>query len=217
MKSFCEISAGLVVFFLSGFHCIYGFAHLSDPGISCSAIRNSPYSRFLGVPLAAFGVIWFFLMSLVSARQCRPIASGASKGQFTYIADDALFTAQIVWLGIGLVSVFYFVYAEFRVGAMCPLCTLVHIDIIAQVFLLRSCNTYRSRMNPRALLVTDLAKLLRATYVWIAAAAILSLLSLVVFNWYIDLTPSVWSLGSASGASQPADAAKRVLGTSSPI
>ena len=92
--------------------------------ISCSAVRNSPYAKFLNVPLAAFGVIWFALMLAVSLKLCG--RHGHSRAAHErYVADDMLFTAQIVWLAAGLASVFYFLYAEFVIGADPPLCTVV--------------------------------------------------------------------------------------------
>ena len=92
-----------------------GACTLSDY-FSCSAVLSSPYSKFGGIPTASFGIVWF----IVAAAMCVL----ASK-------NETLLKYALGWSLVGLLSVFILVYTEiFLVGAICPLCTVVHILVI---------------------------------------------------------------------------------------
>ncbi len=79
---------------------------------SCSSILSSIYSQFMGIPVAAYGLIWF------------TIASGLSAASFMISIKRRMFQS---WAIIGTLSIPFFVYAEFQIGAICLLCTLTHI------------------------------------------------------------------------------------------
>jgi len=87
--------------------------------ISCSSVLKSEYASMFGVPLALFGVIYFLLTLSFSIF----LAGGRE--------DDKEVSVGF-WLlcFIGLGSVFYFLYAEYMVGAICSLCTVVHILVV---------------------------------------------------------------------------------------
>lgn len=165
--------------------------------MSCSAVRNSPYSRVLNTPLSAYGCVWFTIMLLVTMRLSRTAhCRGFGDGLPSYLSEDALFTALLLWILVGLVSVVYFVYAEWRIGAICPLCTVVHIIIIAQALLLRRSYAERLRRNPKAHIVLEVSQLFRAAAQWILGSAALTALALLVFNVFIDLNSKGWSLAA---------------------
>ncbi len=109
-----------------------GACTLSDY-FSCSAVLSSSYSKFGGIPTASFGIIWF----VTTAVMC----VWASK-------NEALQKYLLGWSLVGLLSVFILVYTEiFLVGAICPLCTAVHILVIT-ILVLTICLR-RSRPRDR--------------------------------------------------------------------
>jgi len=148
------------------------------------------------VPVAAFGVLWFALNLAVSVVQIRDVPFSGKTLQ-RYVVDDALFMAQIVWLVLGLLSVVYFVYAEIVIGAICPFCTVVHVDIILQIFVLRSCASFRRKQNPGARWELSPIRLCQGAWRWIVSAVGLSLLLLVLFNSVMSLDVTPWELGPA--------------------
>ncbi len=81
--------------------------------LSCGPVIAGEYSRFLGVPVAAYGALWFAVsstLSLISLR--RP-------GLLRYLA---------LWGLVGMAGVAYLVYLElFEIGSVCVFCTLAHL------------------------------------------------------------------------------------------
>ncbi len=79
---------------------------------SCSSVLSSTYSQILGIPIAALGLTWFTIATILSVTSFkRPI-------------KRIIF---LIWAIIGVLSIPFLVYAEFQVGAICLLCTLAHI------------------------------------------------------------------------------------------
>jgi len=79
---------------------------------SCSSVLSSSYSQFLDIPVAALGLTWFAIATILSATSFkRPI-------------KRIIF---LIWSIIGVSSIPFLVYAEFQIGAICILCTLAHI------------------------------------------------------------------------------------------
>ncbi len=79
---------------------------------SCSEVLCSSYSQFMGIPVAALGLIWF------------TIATGLSAASFKMSIKRIIFLS---WATIGVLTIPLFVYAEFQIGAICLLCTSAHI------------------------------------------------------------------------------------------
>lgn len=84
--------------------------------VDCEQVTTSAESMVGPVPVAVLGVVWFGLaIALVLSRARR---------------------LQMVWAVLGLLAVFYLVYAElFLIGALCSWCTAVHF-IVVVLFLL---------------------------------------------------------------------------------
>ncbi len=83
--------------------------------INCANVLHSKYAMLMGLPVAAFGVIFFVIeLSLLYINR-----------------DEPLFIFNA--LGIGFVI--YLLYAELMVGNICEYCTSVHI-IVAILFIL---------------------------------------------------------------------------------
>ena len=93
--------------------------------VSCSAVNSSPYSEVMGIPTAFMGLIWFIVLVIL----CYAVES---KHKFCKPAPFYLFA----WSIIGLLTIIWLVYAElFLIGAICLVCTVVHILLIIILFL----------------------------------------------------------------------------------
>ena len=79
--------------------------------VDCEQVTMSAESMVGPVPVAVLGLVWFGVMlSLVLGRATRP---------------------QMVWAALGLLAVFYLVYAElFLIGALCLWCTAIHLIVV---------------------------------------------------------------------------------------
>jgi uncharacterized membrane protein len=123
-------SLGLVLAGL-GVSLYLSFAHITKEPmsfcemgehVSCDRVLHSEYAILFQTPLAFFGVFFFmiaiaFTLFLAGARlDDREVAAG-------------FFVLSLV----GVASVIYFVYAELMVGAVCLLCTVVHLICLALV------------------------------------------------------------------------------------
>jgi uncharacterized membrane protein len=90
--------------------------------VDCESVTSSAESMVGPFPVALLGVLWFagfLLLVLVRAA----------------VSDYRLLLLQVAWSVVGLVVVFYLVYAElFLIGAICLWCTAVHA-IVVGVFL----------------------------------------------------------------------------------
>lgn len=84
--------------------------------VSCSLVNASVFSEIFHTPVALFGVLWF----LVALYLC-----------FTLPKKEELLRFFLLWNILGILSVVYFVVAEFILRTICPLCTLIHLLIIA--------------------------------------------------------------------------------------
>ena len=84
--------------------------------INCQKVTTSQYSRVAGIPVAVLGVVYFVVaLALFLPRAWRS-------------PSPTLRLARLGWLGIGLVTVLYLVWAEFfGVSAICLWCTSVHV------------------------------------------------------------------------------------------
>jgi len=103
--------------------------------LNCDAVLGSVYSKVYGVPVSAFGLIWFSLAATLSFTS------------FFKTIPSKLFLS---WSIVGVLSVTALVYTEvFLIGAICLLCTATHILVI--VFLALSL-VYWIRKKSRGLL-----------------------------------------------------------------
>jgi uncharacterized membrane protein len=86
----------------------------SDSGaVNCLKVTTSSFSVFLGVPVAAAGLAYFVVMTLL----CLPLRFNEQTG-----------TLRLIGAVVGIVSVLYLVYVEFfEVDAICLWCTGVHV------------------------------------------------------------------------------------------
>ncbi|MBI2572235.1 vitamin K epoxide reductase family protein [Candidatus Woesearchaeota archaeon] len=84
--------------------------------ISCSLANGSIYSKFAGIPVSILGLAWFAVVAYL-AMQLR------GKTQTTI-------PLLMAWSFMGLGAIFYFIYAEISVRALCLACTAAHLLIL---------------------------------------------------------------------------------------
>ena len=83
------------------------------PAPGCDQVITSPYSRILGVPVAALGATWFALAAALSLM----VALGGRGGR-----------ALLSWCVAGMLGVAYLVYVEIAlIGVVCLYCTIAHL------------------------------------------------------------------------------------------
>jgi uncharacterized membrane protein len=84
--------------------------------VDCAKVTSSPWSTFMGVPVALLGLVFF----AVTLWLCLPATWRRT--------DGWLDPARLAWLTVGLGMVLYLVWAElFRIHAICLWCTVVHV------------------------------------------------------------------------------------------
>jgi uncharacterized membrane protein len=84
--------------------------------VDCAKVTSSPWSGFLGVPVAPLGLVFF----AVTLALCLPAAWRR--------ADRRLDAVRLAWVTVGLGMALYLVWAElFRIHAICLWCTGVHV------------------------------------------------------------------------------------------
>jgi uncharacterized membrane protein len=90
--------------------------------ISCSAVNGSPYAEILGIPVALTGVLWFIVTIILAYQISKKPRKGFWENSAFYL---------FLWSIAGILSVVWFIYVElFLIGAVCILCTIVHIIVI---------------------------------------------------------------------------------------
>lgn len=83
------------------------------PAPGCDQVIASPYSKILGVPVAALGAAWFTVAAALSL-------TAALRGRCG--------RALLSWCVVGVLGVAYLIYLEVAViGAVCLYCTLAHL------------------------------------------------------------------------------------------
>jgi uncharacterized membrane protein len=84
--------------------------------INCHKVTSSQYSHILGIPVAVLGLVYFVVaLPLFSPQAWRS-------------TSPLVRLARLGWMGVGLVTVLYLVWAEFfGVSAICLWCTSVHV------------------------------------------------------------------------------------------
>lgn len=90
------------------------FACPENSTINCVKVTTSSWSKFLGIPVAVLGLVFFVGM----AALCVPAAWRIPR----------LDIVRVIGAALGVVSVIYLVWAElFRINAICLWCTVVHL------------------------------------------------------------------------------------------
>lgn len=85
--------------------CVLGFT-------GCDTVSKSPYSVFLGIPLSAYGIVFYLAIGVLS---------------LLYLDTKKVLVARLLVLAtaLGFLSSTYFIYIQkFKIGAFCIYCIL---------------------------------------------------------------------------------------------
>jgi uncharacterized membrane protein len=133
--------------------------------ISCSKVRRSVFSEIFKVPIAVFG-LFFNIVTVLGALL--GIQSDSNTAIF-YI------TSLFFWNVMGTAFVFYLIFAEIYLQALCPFCTVLHISQMLVIWLIW--KVYSSLKNAPSLFET-----LWAMKHWVIIIGIVNFVPLVYFN-----------------------------------
>jgi len=136
-----------------------------SPTISCSAVLNSDYAVLFNVPIATFGVTWNLVVFGIAYK----LWTNSFKENFVWA------TCFLVWTLLGIVFVFYLLFAEYVLGAICPFCTFIHI--LSFILLRLSWLIYKEHKSTPSLLT-----LISTTKYYVVGVGVLHLLVLLYFN-----------------------------------
>lgn len=172
---FCIISTiGVLCMFVS-LYLIYDHfkdedSSFCDVGahISCSKVRRSIFSELFNVPIAIFGLLFNFIITIISliAMQIPPKQSSNINNYIGFIFYLNTF---------GVVFIFYLISAEVYLGALCPFCTVLHIlQFISMWF---AYKLYNSQKNMPS--IFDVFWNMKG---WIILFCLINFIPLVYFN-----------------------------------
>jgi uncharacterized membrane protein len=84
--------------------------------VNCELVTTSAQSKFLGIPVALLGLIWFVGMTAL----CLPAAWSST--------DRRVHQVRLLAAVLGIGFVLWLIYAELIIiGAICLWCTVVHV------------------------------------------------------------------------------------------
>lgn len=119
---------GLAVSIYLTYEHFTGSATLACSGtgqVDCLKVTTSQWSELLGIPVALLGLLFFAAMCVL----CLPPVWRRT--------TRSLDLARIVATGVGLLMVFYLLWAEFfKIHAICLWCTGVHVITFVLFFTL---------------------------------------------------------------------------------
>lgn len=99
--------------------------------IDCASVIRSRFGVVPGtsVPITIPGLLWFLVSGGLALATLRSLWRGVNEAPW-------LRRAQVIWGGLGLLSVFYLVFAELVVlHRICAWCTGVHVAVVATLLL----------------------------------------------------------------------------------
>jgi len=97
--------------------------------VDCSAVLQSRWSTIPGtaVPVTLPGLLWFAVSGGLAVLALRAAVTGS-------VASQRLRAMHAGWAAIGMVAVFYFVYAELvELHRICEWCSVVHLLVFASL------------------------------------------------------------------------------------
>ncbi len=129
--------------------------------VSCATVQNSRWGFLLGVPVAFHGIVFFLIGFAFAIYLAGPRED-----------DRDVAAAYAVYQVIGLLSVVYFIVGEVVLGAVCPLCTGVHIIVLLNLFL--SLKIVRLRAPTFSPTPASLVRLAWSMRIWLLVAVLVA-------------------------------------------
>lgn len=147
-KYYCYIAVAALIstvlsVYLLGDHINDEEGSFCDMGelFSCTKVRRSKFSELFGVPIATFGILYNVVTLLVAIAGSKTLDEPLESSKYT--------AALFYWSLAGTGFVFYLIFAECIIGAICPVCTLVHvIHALIQYFSYRMFGLLSLRSRP---------------------------------------------------------------------
>lgn len=143
------------------------FCDITDK-ISCSLVNSSTYSELFNVPVALLGAVWCVILGLLALRA---------------IKNEKLLPALLGWSILGMLFIIYMIIAEFILGALCPMCTVVHVIVLISFILIL--YMYNKLPNSEKILSfkqLSFKQLFNTLKPWLVIIVILNLIPLIVYN-----------------------------------
>eukprot|EP00013_Stygamoeba_regulata_P008688 CAMPEP_0177679568 /NCGR_PEP_ID=MMETSP0447-20121125/29676_1 /TAXON_ID=0 /ORGANISM="Stygamoeba regulata, Strain BSH-02190019" /LENGTH=309 /DNA_ID=CAMNT_0019188775 /DNA_START=229 /DNA_END=1155 /DNA_ORIENTATION=+ len=137
--------------------------------VNCSTLNQSAFSELFNVPVAALGAIFNVALLLVCLYSIRLLAIPATPP----VQVSSLMWFLYAWALSGVLSVVYFVVAEVLLGAVCPMCTVVHLLALFNMWCARSLVADHAATPPLTVLWSQLRTVLLGVGVALIAALIL--------------------------------------------
>ncbi len=108
--------------------------------VNCEQVLTSASSIVFGVPVAAYGLLWFVVALGLAWASLRVTAE---------VEPPRLRAAALWWTGIGMASVLWLVYQELGVvGKVCAWCTGVHVIVLVLLVLQVLSDGLRTGQGP---------------------------------------------------------------------
>ncbi len=85
--------------------------------VNCNSVLNSTYGYLMGIPVADYGVVFFLVETAILL-----LTFGGGR-----VSEPLGRDIRMLYNAIGLVFVFYLLYAEYVLGHICEYCTVIHI------------------------------------------------------------------------------------------
>lgn len=140
--------------------------------ISCSAVLDSPFAKIFGVPVAALGVSWYLI--LVSMAYLL-VSSSPVVPELVLLA--------LAWCATGCVFVVYLLLVELHLGAVCPVCTVIHLlTIVHTVCAYRVLRRLLVEKSPHMRFADLVQASLLAAKPWLVRAAVAFIVPAVYFT-----------------------------------
>jgi len=136
--------------------------------VSCTVVLKSSWATLFSIPLAFLGITWNIIHLALTYQIYETYET---KDVSTWI------TSHFIWSLSGIGFVFYLLFAELVLGALCPACTIIHIITVGLFWI--SWNIYKQQTSGRP----TARSLLIGTHRWIIVIALVHLLILVYFNF----------------------------------
>jgi len=139
---------------------------------SCSTVNKSEYAVLFHVPVALLGMSWNIFLAVAAWSASKQEQASPLSGWYT------LFFA--LWTGSGVGFVGYLIFAEYVLGSICLLCTLVHLLTFANVY--SSHQLWRLSFRPRLVLNYKAPGLVKHFQVAFVLFLVLFVVPLISFN-----------------------------------
>ena len=166
------------------------FCHINET-FNCDAITKSPFSSFLGLPIASYGLFFYvgLLAFLVrSSDRSRVLESAASNIQFLF----ALIAAVL--------SIVLFIISKYAIGAVCLVCVGMYLVNLGLLVVTWSSHGGDSAISRISSAIETIVKFVMAIFgigvdssrAWSARGAALLIIVLMVATWVSPAYMMIW-------------------------